>query len=309
MAVLYMLEVMRRIVKTSLWVVSAVCVFFGMATSPANAATLERANGQIFYRDNNPATGLPGIFAMNPTGASKTLISPSTDNVQFDRVSISPDGTKIAYQQLDTLGGGTGSIVVANADGSNLQTIVPVTPDIDVLYPVWSPDGTKLAYLRYDINTTEVELHTINPDGTNDQTSPIPFTDTPYAASLYPVSWSKQNIIVYIDNEDIYRANLDGSNVTNLTSEAGWAGTYPMSVMWSPDTTKIAFTAALCPGVLDENGLNLGCLATMNADGANKTVIVEATRPAPNCALYPIDAAWSPDGRQLTFTKERGCVI
>lgn len=307
---LYMLEMMRRIVRTGLWIVSAVCVFFGMTTSPAQAAAPSpRANGRIYFRDNNPATSLPGIFAMDADATNKTLISPNIDNNQFDRVSISPDGKKIVFQQLDTLGGGTGSIVTANADGSDLQTIVPVTPAIDVLYPIWSPDGSKIAYLRYDSGTTGVSLHTINPDGTGNQVVPIALSNNPFVGSLYPVAWSSNNVLAYIDNDDLYTANLDGSNVANLTEESGWMDAYPSSVAWSPNGSKLAFSAALCPGVVDENGLNMGCIATMNADGSDKTVVVRAIRPAPNCSLSPLDVSWSPDGKKLIYSKEQGCVI
>lgn len=304
-----MLKMMRRITRTGLWIVSAMCVFFGLATSPAQAAASLRANGNIYFRDNNPGTGLPGIFAMTPGGANKTLISPNLDNNQFDRVSISPDGTKLTFQQFDTLGGGTGSIVVANADGSDMRTIVPVSATEDYLFPIWSPDGTKIAYVAYNLSTTEVVIRTIGPDGANEVTLPIALSNNPSIGSLTPVTWSSNNSIAYIDNDDIYTVNLDGSNATNMTAEAGWVDAYPMSVAWSPDGTKLAFTAALCPDVLDSEGNKLGCLATMNADGSNKAVVVRAFRPAPNCSLYPIDAGWSPDGTKLTYSKEEGCVF
>lgn len=304
---LYMLEVMRRFVKSSIWVVAAVCVFFGMATPPASAApAAPRANGLLYYRADNPATGLPGIFAATEQGAEARLISPNLADNQFDRPSLSPDGSKIVYQQLDTLGAGTGSLIIANSDGSNTQTLIAADPDIDVLYPVWAPDGSRIAYVSYDLDTTAVTIRTISPDGSDNQLLPIVLSDTPFAGSVTPIAWSASDVLAFIDNDDVFVANLDGTGKTNLTSEAGWTDAYSAAVSWSPDGSKLAFTAFVCP---DTGGRS--CLATMNADGSQKTIIALGEMPpsGPGCTLYIADLAWSPDGSKIAFSKRNGCVI
>jgi dipeptidyl aminopeptidase/acylaminoacyl peptidase len=88
-------------------------------------------------------------------------------------------------------------------------------------------------------------------------------------------------------NEEIYSANVDGSNAQNLTRSAG-ADTQPAV---SPDGQRIAF-------VSDRNGRR--DLFVMSADGTNATQITDGYAESVDA-----EPSWSPDGTQLTFASTR----
>ena len=83
---------------------------------------------------------------------------------------------------------------------------------------------------------------------------------------------------------EIYSQNLDGTNRRQLT----FLNTVAISPRYSPDGTKIAFTAVV-PGVGNE-------IFTMNADGS---AIVRLTFSGKNSA----SPSWSPDGSKIAFER------
>jgi len=77
----------------------------------------------------------------------------------------------------------------------------------------------------------------------------------------------------------LYMMDADGSNLTRLTNTES-NDEHPS---WSPDGSRIAFHS--------------GCaLAVINADGANRTTLVEARDDL--CVGFP---TWSPDSRRIAF--------
>jgi len=81
-------------------------------------------------------------------------------------------------------------------------------------------------------------------------------------------------------NDELYRMNYDGSEVTRLTNNPS-IDNLPD---WSPDGSKIAFQS---------NRTGEFEIYTMNADGTNQTQITTLTR-----SYYP---QWSPDGSRIAF--------
>jgi hypothetical protein len=90
--------------------------------------------------------------------------------------------------------------------------------------------------------------------------------------------------IAYSSRSQIGIANADGSNETQLTSDAGNGASAPAI---SPDGTKIAFSSS-------QDGDPE--IYVMNLDGTGRTQLTANT-------IDDTDPAWSPDGTQLAFVR------
>jgi CubicO group peptidase (beta-lactamase class C family) len=186
----------------------------------------------------------------------------------------SPDGSKIAY-----ISGGSGwethEIYVINADGSgDTNLTVNAAQEYGV---AWSRDGSKLAFGSK--RDGEMRVYTMNPDGSQQQSLPIP------AAGQAP-SWSPDGRqIVYTvqsdDNSDIYLMDADGGNQRLLVGGPAWE--YLAS--WSPDGQRIVFTS-------HRDGA--AAIYVANADGSD-------VKRVSGRDLTADVARWSPDGTQLVF--------
>lgn len=90
-------------------------------------------------------------------------------------------------------------------------------------------------------------------------------------------------LIAFTRQDGIYAIRTDGSPAVPVR-RGGWAK-YPQALAWSPDGSKLAFTAQ-------------GIWA-MNADGTHLTRLAGAVWES-----YSL--TWSPDGRKIAFTSSRG---
>ena len=94
--------------------------------------------------------------------------------------------------------------------------------------------------------------------------------------------------IAFSAGGDIYTVNPDGTGLTNLTNDTVPEARLPS---WSPDATKIAFSA------------------TANTAGYSDIfVIAAAGGPATNItntpSIYEFEPAWSPDGTEIAFVSD-----
>lgn len=244
--------------------------FWGPAWSPdGTQVVFSRSVPVVVSPGSNPAE----LYIADSDGANLRQL---TDNGRSNYLPAwSPDGRQIAYVSGGRGGFDSHEIYVINADGSGESNLT--VNDAQEYGVAWSPDGSKLAFGSK--RDGEMRIYTMNPDGSEQQSLPIP------AAGQAPW-WSPDGRqIVYTlesgGNSDIYVMDTDGGNQRLLVGGPAWE--YLAS--WSPDGRRIAFTshrngeAAIYVADADGSGVK-------RVSGRNLTAAV---------------ARWSPDGTQLVF--------
>jgi Tol biopolymer transport system component len=181
---------------------------------------------------------------------------------------------KIAYVSISEEGS---YIYLTDINGSNRIRLV------EGWYPSISPDGTKIAFStppsRY---TAESHIYVMN----FSDLKPIKITSV-NRWNIQPAWKPDGTKIAFAGNKDapadhdlsiydIYVINVDGTNMTRLTTEGGF------DPKWSHDGKKIAFTRKVRPGVF--------MIFVMNADGTNQTSLTEGVQPS-----------WSPDDKKIFY--------
>lgn len=251
-------------------VVTAVLGIVSLPLTSAVASTFPGSNGKMYYVD--AASGDIGTVKLDGSGAQTVLTSSSSS------VSLSPDGTKIAF---DSWNGSGFDLHIANFDGSNNVTL-PNSSGNDY-HPSWSPDGQKLAYL---CQAGSQQICTTNINGTSrtQLTHEALDNDRP--------SWSPDGTkIVYQktgggNGVDIYVMNADGSNKTPLANSSA----HEQEPSWSPDGSKILYSRFTDNTYLYE-------IYQMNSDGSGQTRITNHTEQD-GMPMY------SPDASKIYFLSE-----
>lgn len=95
------------------------------------------------------------------------------------------------------------------------------------------------------------------------------------------------NAVAYVSFPDgiLWRANLDGSNPTQLTDPS----LYPKSICWSPDGSKLAF--------VDRTADKTSAIFVLPSNGTGKP-----HRLIDGDSASETDPSWSPDGQKVVFS-------
>jgi dipeptidyl aminopeptidase/acylaminoacyl peptidase len=228
-------------------------ISFGGSDRPAaSGATgpVGVANGPIYFRVGG-GDGGSQIEAVEPDGSGQRVVFEG-DPMRIAQIAWSPDGTRIAYQNpiADERG-----IFVANPDGSDAARMTEGANDA---WPSWSPDGTRIVFssTRYD-----PAIEPCEPAGA-DATCPT----------------------------DLYTIDVDGSNITRLTSDP--AAEY--RARWSPTGDLIAFERNT-----EDPPLMRPAIFTMNPVG---TDVRQMSTGDGGSDFWP---NWSPDGSSIVFAANR----
>jgi Tol biopolymer transport system component len=227
---------------------------------PAQAA-YPGQNGRIAYVSHLPS-GLHEIYTMNPNGTDRKQL---TDDSVYDTSPVySPSGTKIAFVGQDE----DEDILVMNAkDGSAKKELTNTPPvngyEVRERGPAYSPDGTKIVFYKETFRPHDVDLYTINANGTRVKQI------TDYKGKEYSPDWSPSGHRIVFHQYTptkglrIFTIRPDGTD-RQLVIQDG------KDPVWSPDGRKIAFTrdgnaytvnpdgsgVTEVPGTPKENGLS-----------------------------------------------------
>jgi Tol biopolymer transport system component len=146
------------------------------------------------------------LYTVNADGTGKSLLYGAGIRPRW-----SPDGTKIGFEQFDQ--GACGDVYWVKPDGTGLFA---VTHDA-ACFGDWSPDGFWLTAPSNDGEPYPPVPYMVHPDGTGK-------TDLP---NVVPQRWSPDGRKLLWEGcsattcGDIFTANLDGSDKTQLTNDAG----------------------------------------------------------------------------------------
>jgi TolB protein len=265
--------------RLALLAAAAIALLVGVSSA---GATPPGTNGRIAFEQL--VGGVSQIYTMAPDGTDVTRLTNSTGNDYGP--TWSPDGAKVLFAS-DRAGGR--DVYVINVDGTGEQRLT--TNGLSDI-AVWSPDGSKVAHSQSTGPNGEMDIFTMNPDGSN----PVNITNDPSSDDM--PSWSPDSArIAFMSYRaggaaQIYVANANGTGVTQLTTDAEGDNEAPD---WSPDGARIAFMS-------NRDSATLGSayqIYTMSTNGAG----VSRVTSEPVDAELPV---WSPDGSKIMFTSQEG---
>lgn len=254
-------------------------------TPTAGATSTPMTNTMVFLGGESGHTDAPpGVYLVQVDGTAPSRIG---ENIYFGRgdfarLAWSPDGMKVAFWLCpDEPPLRDSEVYVMNADGTGL-TNVSNHPELDVVLcqsdapsggMAWSPDSERLVF--YSGRDPE-GLYVVNADGTDlsyltDGALPAwsPSGDSiVFAASQFPIFEAEWEV-------PIYSINPDGTNRRLLTavpcSSSVLHGCSVPRPQWSPDGSRLAFTATLeRPEAFEDSDHEV---FIMNADGTGLAVI------------------------------------
>jgi Tol biopolymer transport system component len=219
-------------------------------------------------------------------------------------VTVDPTGQKLALTDSFY---SSHYLAITNLDGANEQIIHErkdrkVVPPIYA--PIWSKDGSWIAWmagLPFSGPAEEDDIWKIRPDGTR----AVNLTpNSPGNDGMPDFSGDGKSIVFRSGRTgsfDIYLMNSDGSNVRNLTNNPA----YDSFPAFSPHNDQIAF-ASNRDGVLDEKvGKKTFEIYTLDLKPDGTPGELRRITNSPGQDSHP---RYSPDGKWLVFTSERGGV-
>jgi hypothetical protein len=232
-------------------------------------------SGKIILSEYNnlPAnSSSPLVYIANLDGSNLKKIGSGV----YD-ISPSPDGSQVVYSLED------GLYIENVATGESHQ--IPNTISNDRI-PYWSPDGTRIAFLRFESPTSQPNIYTINPDGTDTQRI------TQQTGDYYLLGWSPDSSALLFamfaqrEGYQLKKVEFASGMISDLLALR--AGHFDAV---APDGNDVVFH-----NLIDETSQGL---YISHLDGSDRRLIGLTTSDN-NWNLS--SAVWSPDGKWLAVS-------
>ena len=269
-----------------------------LALSPVAATYPGGSNGRIAIAVRG-APGTANIFTLLPDGTGMRQLTTGTGFKLCP--AYSADGRSIAY--CSNLSGAF-EIWTMRQDGTKQRQLTHLGGF--ATFPDFSPNGSKIAFSGSEGADPNSEIYVVNAQtgtGLRALTSCAAFgpgchNDTP--------AWSPDGTKIIFSHTDDITANEDNINEQIWIMDANGRNQHPLTTGpapkdqvpdWSPDGSKIAFTA----GFYGSEGTWV-----MNADGSNPHQLsgCVASDPSPCAQGDDWATAWSPDGTMIAFLRD-----
>jgi WD40 repeat protein len=251
-----------------------------LSASPAGA-TVPGVNGDLAYE----TAMRPGIAVVDALGERRTPTVLAHIGGSPREPAWSPNATRLAFTATRA---GNQDIYVAARDGTDERRLTSdPAPDSGA---AWSPDGGSIAF--ESTRDGNADIYVMGADGT----TPRRLTSAP-SADQHP-TWSPDGRRIAFEsdrdgNVELYVMAADGSDQRRVTF-----GPLPdRDPSWSPDGREIAFVA-YGPTRIDPLTPHTE-IYTVSPDSGR-------TRQLTNIPVTNESPAWSPDGRQIVFSSDRG---
>ena len=270
------------------------------------------------------AMALMALLVLGLSGAAQTQKRlPTVDDLLNVRSAggarISPQGDRVAYTVTETDFKQDAFVTqIWLADVRTGNTIQLTRGDKSAANPQWSPDGSWLAFSS-DRSGGKNQIFVIRPDGGE----AIQLTKAENGTG--GISWSHDGKRIafvsadidakaakdrkdYLGEYQVVRKEYNYSHIWTLEVDEALkepvTGTQRTrgkdftvgSLDWSPDGSKIAFSAAINPDLI--NGGTSDIYVLTLADNTTKKIVAQ---PGPDDG-----PRWSPDGKQLVFSSAMG---
>ena len=275
----------RRWIAWSLLASPLVSACADRATEPPGADRFEIVAG--FTDDDTVANGELRLLTADGATQRQLVSLPGPD---YDP-NWSPDGRRIMFARESET-----PLWLIDSDGTGLRAI-PIPPHFEG-GARWSPDGEWITFAYYPDGRSS-NIGVMRADGTGLRS----VTGDQVADAVSGPAWSRDGRIAFTRNFtngawSIWTVNLDGSNLTRLTT-----GAYDVLPRWSPDGTRLLFETELNPSP----GMSETRIAVVNADGSGRQVITPEVSDTQDA-----NPSWSPDGRWIlyahwTYARGTGC--